>query len=135
MSDEPVELNGEEKSKPNEEENMPDEKENESDEDGGDLNDIDWENRVLCSDESCIGVIGPDGRCKECGLPYEKEAAVVDIQTMTDSQPDTDEAVDDAPTFGGGDDWENRTLCSDESCIGVIGSDGRCKECGKPFAG
>ena len=33
--------------------------------------DIDWENRTLCSDESCIGVIGSDGRCKECGLPYE----------------------------------------------------------------
>ena len=23
---------------------------------------IEWENRILCSDESCIGVIGPDGR-------------------------------------------------------------------------
>ena len=32
-------------------------------------------------------------------------------------------------------DWENRKLCSDGNCIGVIGSDGRCKECGKPFAG
>ena len=32
----------------------------------------DWENRVLCSDESCIGVIGPDGRCKECGKPFQK---------------------------------------------------------------
>lgn len=31
--------------------------------------------------------------------------------------------------------WENRRLCSDESCIGVIGPDGRCKECGKPYAG
>ena len=30
-----------------------------------------WENRVLCRDESCIGVIGPDGRCKECGKPYK----------------------------------------------------------------
>ena len=27
-------------------------------------------------------------------------------------------------------DWDSRTLCSDESCIGVIGADGRCKECG-----
>ena len=35
--------------------------------------DIEWENRKLCSDESCIGVIGPDGRCKECGLPYGSE--------------------------------------------------------------
>ena len=29
--------------------------------------DDDWENRILCSDEGCIGVVGPDGRCKECG--------------------------------------------------------------------
>mgnify|MGYP000054800188 FL=1 len=50
MSEEPVEFNGEE--------------ENESD-------DSDWENRILCRDESCIGVIGADGRCKECGKPYE----------------------------------------------------------------
>ena len=33
--------------------------------------DDDWESRTLCSDENCIGVIGPDGRCKECGKPYE----------------------------------------------------------------
>jgi hypothetical protein len=26
-----------------------------------------FENRVLCSDGNCIGVIGPDGRCKVCG--------------------------------------------------------------------
>ena len=38
-----------------------------------------------------------------------------------------------APKFD--DDWENRTLCSDESCIGVIGPDGRCKECGKAYKG
>ena len=30
--------------------------------------DEDWENRVLCSDPSCIGVIGEDGRCGECGM-------------------------------------------------------------------
>ena len=33
--------------------------------------DLEWENRTLCVDESCIGVIGPDGRCKECGKPFE----------------------------------------------------------------
>jgi hypothetical protein len=26
-----------------------------------------FENRVLCSDGNCIGVIGPEGRCKVCG--------------------------------------------------------------------
>jgi hypothetical protein len=32
--------------------------------------DNDWEGRCLCSDGNCIGVIGPDGRCRECGQPY-----------------------------------------------------------------
>ena len=32
-----------------------------------------WENRILCSDESCIGVIGPHGQCKECGKPYNAD--------------------------------------------------------------
>ncbi len=31
--------------------------------------------RILCSDGTCIGVIGPDGRCKECGKPYRPEQA------------------------------------------------------------
>jgi hypothetical protein len=30
-----------------------------------------FENRVLCRDGNCIGVIGPDGRCKLCGQPYK----------------------------------------------------------------
>ncbi len=34
--------------------------------------DLDWENRILCSDGNCIGVIGPDGKCKECGKPMEE---------------------------------------------------------------
>ena len=31
--------------------------------------DMEWKQRVLCSDGNCIGVIGPDRRCKECGKP------------------------------------------------------------------
>jgi hypothetical protein len=34
-------------------------------------NEDSFENRVLCSDGRCIGVVGSDGRCKECGKPYE----------------------------------------------------------------
>ena len=124
MSEEPAEFNGEE--------------ENESD-------DSDWGKRILCSDESCIGVIGPDGRCKECGLPYEKvqtedEAVAAEPDENQAAEPDENQAADAAgvdapPTSSSDDDWENRTLCSDESCIGVIGPDGRCKECGKPYEG
>jgi hypothetical protein len=32
----------------------------------------DWEERILCGYGECIGVTGPDGRCKECGKPFEK---------------------------------------------------------------
>ena len=114
MPDEPADLNGEE--------------ENES-------GDVDWKDRTLCSDESCIGVIGPDGRCKECGQPHEPSQAEADYADQSDSPPVDEPAVEPPPTSDSDDDWENRTLCSDESCIGVIGPDGRCKECGKPYAG
>ncbi|MBW2132009.1 MAG: DUF2569 family protein [Deltaproteobacteria bacterium] len=30
-----------------------------------------WDDRTLCIDESCIGVIGPDGKCKECGKAFD----------------------------------------------------------------
>ena len=33
-------------------------------------NEDSFTNRALCSDGNCIGVIGPNGRCKLCGKPY-----------------------------------------------------------------
>lgn len=106
--------------------------------------DSDWENRILCSDGNCIGVIGPDGHCKECGLKYEgtlPETLAGDSESRSGgedkSEADTTEqpqaeadAASDPQTDD--DDWVNRQLCSDGNCIGVIGPDGRCKECGKP---
>ena len=94
---------------------------------------IDWENRTLCIDESCIGVVGPDGRCKECGNVFEsgQQEEIPAEQVMPDADTETwddEEAESQEDT-----DWENRKLCVDEGCIGVIGPDGRCKECGKPF--
>lgn len=112
MSDEPFESNE------NEEKNQRDD---------------DWENRVLCSDESCIGVIGPDGRCKECGKPYAEQPAPEKHANQPEIEVGDDIERHEKP--GQQDDWENRTLCSDESCIGVIGPDGRCKECGKVYQG
>jgi hypothetical protein len=100
--------------------------------------DDDWENRILCSDESCIGVIGPDGRCKECGKPY-KEPQTPEFQTpepqTTAKESGAEDDIDRGKHPAKQDDWENRILCSDESCIGIIGPDGRCKECGKVHQG
>lgn len=104
-----------------------------------------WEQRVLCMDEACIGVIGPDGRCKECGLPYDGE--------VKEYRPDSDDGnwdfeeedhetadedsfdVDEETTADRDSEWEQRKLCRDEACIGVIGPDGRCKECGLSYEG
>lgn len=113
------------------------------------LSDEAWEQRVLCSDGNCIGVIGSDGRCKACGKAYTGDLPLPLETDETDevevdaapAMPAAAEPVtpDDAPPAEDPDDgtdaWERRTLCVDESCIGVVGPDGRCKECGKPYPG
>jgi len=107
--------------------------------------DLKWEQRTLCADESCIGVIGPDGRCKECGRPFDGPLPATETPTPTetevpaserearDSEITAEPEESDAAMAPDDLDWEKRTLCADESCIGVIGPDGRCKECGKVF--
>ena len=115
------------------------------DEQGTNQSDSDWDNRILCSDDNCIGVIGPDGHCKECGKKYEgtlPETIVADTESRSegedelradadmDAQPSVDTALQEETEA---DDWVSRQLCSDGNCIGVIGPDGRCKECGKPL--
>jgi len=118
---------------------------------GKSQSDSDWENRTLCSDESCIGTIGINGRCNICGKSYDAkdmegkpvdesladEPSADDHDTeVTDAQDekDTDTEQDEDGILSPADsDWEDRILCSDESCIGVIGTDGKCKECGKGY--
>lgn len=91
----------------------------------------DWEKRVLCSDESCIGTIGPDGKCKECSKPYE--GILPEGHSKETVQSATAQEVKSVlpEDTGSDDDWDKRVLCSDGACIGVIGPDGKCKECGK----
>ena len=76
---------------------------------------IDLENRELCPDGSCTGVLGADGRCKECGRSASGAAP-----DPVAAEPDSDEAGLD----------DDRQLCPDGNCTGLLGSDGRCKECG-----
>jgi len=90
----------------------------------------DWEKRVLCSDESCIGTIGPDGKCKECGKAYDGKLPEDNINEIVhELSPGKQVSSDDQAD----EDWDKRVLCSDGACIGVIGPDGKCKECGKPL--
>jgi hypothetical protein len=125
-----------------------DEDDGDGDGDGADGEDeadgpLDLESRILCPDGSCIGVIGPDGRCKECGavLPEKERAATAAaLATTTPAKQEQEREQQPSPSPSGDAsddplDFSKRMLCSDGSCIGVIGPDGRCKECGKPYRG
>jgi hypothetical protein len=102
-----------------------------TDDDGGTL--FDPLHRELCADGACIGLVGEDGRCKECGRPGEgarppyrgrgAEPVVPDPPGYT-GPPLEPEVAGDQP----------RELCPDGSCIGLIGADRRCRLCGHPAA-
>jgi len=92
-----------------------------------------WEDRQLCPDGACVGVIGPDGQCTVCKrvapgwgderqrglLPPEQAEAATEENLVRNAAPA-------AP-----DDWDDRQLCPDGGCVGVIGADGRCGVCGR----
>lgn len=82
----------------------------------------------LLEEHTCSGcnrTVPEDSRyCCWCG----KLLAVDDEPQQDEELPKTDD--EEGPI-----DFANRTLCSDGACIGVIGLDGRCKECGKAYTG
>jgi hypothetical protein len=100
-----------------------------------DAESFDPQGRRLCGDGACIGVIGPDGRCKVCSRPddggsQESFGAV----GLSDDDDDEDGAMAAEPDDGAGFD-PGRKLCVEGSCIGVIGPDGRCGVCGRSAEG
>lgn len=98
--------------------------------DGGDA--FDLEHRELCVDGACIGVVGADGVCKVCGTPGR--GAALDPRQRGLLTPQERPALAEVPAgerIELDDDFDDdRELCIDGACIGVIGADGRCKECG-----
>ena len=110
--------------------------------------DFDPDDRVLCPDAACIGILDASGRCKECGAqasaelsskrpagdaslaPSESADGVVAADAADAVSPPTSSA--DSPAADAeGDDFADRQLCSDPLCIGVLDPAGRCKECGR----
>jgi hypothetical protein len=98
-----------------------------------------WENRQLCPDGGCIGVIGPDGTCKVCGraapnwgderrrgtLPVEDDD---EAASGSDESPDAVAEVRPGAQPSGDPDW---AVCPDGACTGVIEVSGRCSVCGR----
>ena len=103
------------------------------------------EGRILCSDGACIGVVGPDGRCKVCGTPYEGDESIPNPipgvaqgaeaqQNDADQHPlDTTEEERDTADDGSEDsiDPSERICCPDDMCTGIIDKNGKCGICGK----
>jgi hypothetical protein len=119
----------------------------------------DWDQRELCPDGACTGVIGPDGTCKVCGraapnwgderkrgLLPDPDAADEDEDDELDDEADgdgdeaddDDEPADDDEAAASDEvpdaEWSERKLCDDGACVGVIGKDGVCNVCGKRSA-
>jgi hypothetical protein len=90
--------------------------------------------RKLCPDGACIGVIGDDGVCSECGRTEAQAAAGDERAGAADAGGSLDDvAPGDGAAPGGGFDPKRR-LCDDESCVGVVGDDGLCRVCGRRAA-
>ena len=110
------------------------------------------EERILCSNGACIGLVGPDGICKECGKPYDgplpsndNAPSDEDVQTNGSVLENNTEREADAPPSpldsgavlqpdeetDADFDLASRMMCEDDTCIGVVGPDGRCGTCGK----
>jgi hypothetical protein len=93
--------------------------------------------RRLCPDGSCVGVVAADGRCKVCGVLDEgaaglgPEAFAGGCATDEDDDLGFDRRAVLAAELDTGDFDPTRKLCADGSCVGVLGSDGRCKVCGR----
>jgi hypothetical protein len=101
-----------------------------------------WDQRHLCPDGACIGLIGDAGTCNVCGRAApnwgeERKRGLKDESgPIVTPEPPSDPIVPGAPVaIGKAKDWTERQLCSDGSCIGVIGADGKCKVCGRAADG
>jgi hypothetical protein len=113
--------------------------------------------RKLCPDGSCVGVIGASGVCRICGRQDDDPAGLGPHHFAGGcASGDEDDGEDDDAKFPGDDRAiaaagevgraeaqaaveaekhafdPNRQLCLDGGCVGVIGLDGKCTECGRP---
>ncbi len=104
----------------------------------------DFEDRELCPDELCTGVIGEDGRCGTCGrmregqAPPKKTAAAAsdalddDVEVERGEEDEEREGGElEEPAESAAYDPDERIPCPDDLCTGIMGPDGRCGTCGR----
>jgi len=88
--------------------------------------------RDPCPDGNCIGLVDKDGVCRECGRAAESiDEPWVDDDEDDELDDDDDIELDDNDEDGGSLDSADRIPCPDGNCIGIMGKDNRCVECGR----
>lgn len=92
--------------------------------------------RRLCPDGACTGVIGPDGRCNECGRSVGSAGGRESNGGASGARSEEVGARSEGvgARASGGDPGAfdpGRRLCDDGACVGVIGDDGSCTVCGR----
>jgi hypothetical protein len=90
------------------------------------------EDRQLCSDGGCLGIV-VDGKCNVCGLgsvtsPRDPAAGPPANDASDDGG---DEMVAEGGHVDDAFDGEERRLCPDGACTGLLGADSKCKVCGR----
>jgi hypothetical protein len=86
---------------------------------------FDPDDRDLCPDGACIGVLDDAGVCKVCGAKGARHKP--DQPALGPFREPAPQLAPEVVPPAGDDD---RELCPDGSCIGLMGADGRCKVCG-----
>lgn len=109
--------------------------------------------RVCCPDDFCTGILDQNGTCGTCDRTYSQYASSANKPAPHDESPeenqavavdtrqDTDEANESAEASTSTEvssetrsmeDFspDDRIVCPDDMCTGVIGPDGHCGTCG-----
>lgn len=95
--------------------------------------------RVPCDDDMCTGIVGDDGRCGTCHKrcaqaperpPSEEISATSEAERSAEESSEAPAPEAPAERSEPTSDDEDRVLCPDGMCTGILGSDGRCGTCG-----
>lgn len=84
-------------------------------------------------DGACTGLVDASGTCGECGRFWGEVPLAASAPPAGEANVDTLAPVEDADDLAAHavGDFGSRTLCPDGACVGVMGPEGRCSECGR----
>lgn len=86
-----------------------------------------WEERMLCPNESCIGVLSIQKKCSLCGWD-QASASFLPLENASLEQKKTEESLESLEERE--EDFSDRQLCPNDRCIGVLNQNNQCPLCG-----